>query len=70
MDCRTKCVLASFATLLFLLTLKANAVLLLLDDTVEHLQHFVLLRTEPVHLFLSPPLLLLFPHYRVIEGRI
>ena len=70
MDCGTKSLLASFATLVFLLTLKANAVLLLLDDTVEHLQHFVLLRTEPVHLFLSPPLLLLFPHYRVIEGRI
>ena len=53
-----------------LTTFETDAILLFLDDTVEHLQHLVLFRAEPVHLFLSPSLLLLLlPHYCIIEGR-
>lgn len=61
------CVLSFF----FVATIEADAVLLFLDDTVQHLQHLVLLGAEPVHLLLSPPLLfLLFSHYCVIEWRL
>ena len=56
---RKKCLLSLF----ILTTIEAYAVLLFLDDTVEQLQHLVLFRAEPVHLLLSPPLLLLLlPH--------
>ena len=64
---RKNCLLSFF----ILATLEADAVLLFLDDAVKHLQHLVLFRAEPVHLLLSPPLLLLLlPHYSVIEGRL
>jgi len=57
-------------TFFILTTLKAYAVFLFLNDTVEHLQHLVLFGAEPVYLLLSPPLLLLLlPHYSFIEGR-
>jgi len=52
-------------------TLEADAVLLFLDDTVQHLQHLILLGAEPVHLLLSSPLLLLLlSYYCVVEGRL
>jgi len=72
-DRRVNCWSRKYCLLSFfiLTTLEADAVLLFLDDTVKHLQHLVLLRAEPVHLLLSPPLLLLLlSYYRVIEGRL
>ena len=73
-DRRVNCWSGKYCLLSFfviLTTLEANAVLLFLDDTVKHLQHLILLRAEPVHLLLSPPLLLLLlSYYRVIEGRL
>jgi len=62
------CLLSFF----ILATLEADAVLLFLYDTVQHLQHLVLLGAEPVHLLLlsSPLLLLLLSHYCVVEGRL